>query len=278
MKAVIEVDASRGKDWEEKIHQGMSLARQKDIHFFDAMSLTSRYVVGDALSMADTVSLGYKTMFPRQEKSLVAFIDQALMELRRDEIDILWLSGSPLWQRRLMDAIKLQKAGKLRQIGLVNMRLKDCKQAQSILQETGTQLYGVRCVYNLLERRNQDILDWCGENDLAFWATDLLASGFLAEQDWWLENMFPDHMARLEPLRDLLGAIGGKYRMTMVTCAMAYVMAKKATPVVHLRDFMNMKQIEDICCLKQEDVLALENKADLGKGSWAYAMARRFGR
>jgi aryl-alcohol dehydrogenase-like predicted oxidoreductase len=107
---------------------------------------------------------------------------QAELSIRRLEVDAL-----DLWQLHRIDAKvdrdeqfgvlkELQDEGKVRHLGLSEVGVDEIKAAQEVF-EVAT----VQNLYNLTERRHEDVLEYCEEQGIGFIPWFPLASGKLAE-------------------------------------------------------------------------------------------------
>jgi aryl-alcohol dehydrogenase-like predicted oxidoreductase len=103
--------------------------------------------------------------------------DASLKRLQLERIDV-YQFHSPDPNVPLEDSIgelaKLQKAGKIRHVGVSNVNVAQLKQAQSI-----TKIVSVQNRYNVQDRSSEDVLKYCEANKLGFLPWAPLDSGRL---------------------------------------------------------------------------------------------------
>ena len=102
-------------------------------------------------------------------------IEGSLKRLKVDTIDLWQLHridpNTPV-EESLKPVMEAVKAGKIRYVGLSEVSVEEIKQVQQILP-----IVSVQNLYNLAERKWEDVLDYTAENDLAFIPWFPLASG-----------------------------------------------------------------------------------------------------
>ena len=105
-------------------------------------------------------------------------VELSLRRLKTDTID--------LWQLHRIDPkvpveesleaiVKLQKAGKIRHIGLSEVKPKEIEQARKVAE-----IVSVQNLYNVSDRQHEDALEYCEKEGLAFIPWFPVASGKLA--------------------------------------------------------------------------------------------------
>lgn len=92
--------------------------------------------------------------------------EESLQRLRVERIDLYQLHR-PDPNVSFADSVgtlsELQRAGKLRHVGLSNVTLAQLKEAQAIVS-----IASVQNRYNLVERADDPMIDYCAENDIAY--------------------------------------------------------------------------------------------------------------
>lgn len=138
-------------------------------------------------------------------------IEGSLKRLKRDTID--------LWQLHRIDpkvpveetlgpVAEAVKAGKIKFVGLSEVGVADIERAQKVLP-----IVSVQNLYNLANRKWEDVVDFTAKNNIAFIPWFPLASG-------------PDKM------KDKIGAIAKKYRATVAQIALAWLLKRSPNTVV----------------------------------------------
>ena len=125
-------------------------------------------------------------------------VEMSLRYLKRERID--------LWQLHRVDpkvpleeslgVIKqLQKQGKIRHVGLSEVSVKQIEQARKVID-----VASVQNEYNILERKSEDVLNYCEQHNLAFIPWFPVAAGKLAEPGGVLDTIAKKHEATVSQL------------------------------------------------------------------------------
>ncbi len=126
---------------------------------------------------------------------------QVNMSLRRLKLERL-----DLWQLHRIDPqvpveeslgkiAELQKAGKIRHIGLSEVKPHEIEQAQKVVK-----IVSVQNQYNLSDRRHEDVVDFCAKNNIAFIPWFPVAGGKLAQPGGPLDTVAKQHNATVSQL------------------------------------------------------------------------------
>jgi pyridoxine 4-dehydrogenase len=126
---------------------------------------------------------------------------EVLMSLRR-----LKLESIDLWQLHRIDPkvpveeslkpiVALQKAGKIKHIGLSEVKPAEIDQARKVAD-----IVSVQNEYNIGQRKSEDTLEYCEKNNLAFIPWFPVASGKLAQPGGKLESAAKKHGATVSQL------------------------------------------------------------------------------
>ena len=117
----------------------------------------------------------------------------SLRRLRRDQIDLYQLhrpDPDVPYEESLGALVELQREGKVRHIGVSNVRVAQLEQALGLAE-----IVSVQNRFNLTDRGSEDVLDACTERGIAFIPWFPLAAGPLAETDGPLGSLAADHGA-----------------------------------------------------------------------------------
>ena len=126
---------------------------------------------------------------------------QVEMSLRR-----LKLERIELWQLHRIDPkvpveeslgviARLQRQGKIRHVGLSEVKPKEIEQAQKIVK-----IASVQNQYNLSDRQHEDTLEYCAQNNIAFIPWYPVANGKLAQPGGKLDEVAKTHDATVSQL------------------------------------------------------------------------------
>jgi aryl-alcohol dehydrogenase-like predicted oxidoreductase len=125
-------------------------------------------------------------------------VEMSLRFLKTDVID--------LWQLHRIDPKvpveeslqvigKLQKQGKIRHVGLSEVKPAEIAQARKVVK-----IVSVQNQYNIADRRHEDVLDYCDQHGLAFIPWFPVAAGKLAQPGGKLDAMAKKHGATVAQL------------------------------------------------------------------------------
>lgn len=223
--------------------------------------------------------------FPAEKNGLSKVkksVEQSLSRLKRENIDILWLHQPTNIENNMRAMAELVINGKVKHIGISNANINDVSLAQNVLSEYNIKLYGVQNHYSLIYRQYEDngLLDYCKQNDIAFWAYMLLEQGALTGT----QKLPPlsrrgiafgkSRLKKLTTLTDKMSELADKYHTDIAGIAVAHSFSKDMLPIVgaakpeHIEKLVKSIQIE----LSTEEILLLEELADKTeisiKASW----------
>ena len=125
-------------------------------------------------------------------------VEMSLRYLRTDVID--------LWQLHRIDpktpveeslgaVKKLQEAGKIRHIGLSEVKVPEIEQARTVCE-----IVSVQNKYNIGDRAHEDVLEYCEKNRIAFIPWFPVAAGKLAQPGGKLDEAAQKHNATVSQL------------------------------------------------------------------------------
>jgi aryl-alcohol dehydrogenase-like predicted oxidoreductase len=118
----------------------------------------------------------------------------------------LKLERLDLWQLHRIDAKvpveeslgamkKLQEQGKIRHIGLSEVKPHEIEQARKVVE-----IVSVQNRYNISDRGHEDVLDYCTKHKIAFIPWFPVAAGKLAQPGGKLDNVAKAHKATVSQL------------------------------------------------------------------------------
>lgn len=129
---------------------------------------------------------------------LIQQVEMSLRLLKQERID--------LWQLHRIDpktpveeslgAVKeLQKQGKIRHIGLSEVKVPEIEQARKVVE-----IVSVQNKYNLSDRAHEDVLEYCTKHNIAFIPWYPVAAGKLAQPGSVLDSAAKKHNATVSQL------------------------------------------------------------------------------
>jgi pyridoxine 4-dehydrogenase len=131
-------------------------------------------------------------------KYLRQCVEMSLRRLRVDRIDLYQLHriDPKVPAEETLGALKeMQKAGKIRHVGLSEVSVKEIEQARKILP-----IVSVQNEYNVANRKSEDILDYCTQEGLGFIPWFPVAAGELAKPGGVLDEAAKKHGATVAQL------------------------------------------------------------------------------
>ncbi len=163
-------------------------------------------------------------------------IEGSLQRLKTDQIDLWQLhridSRYPV-EDTLAPVVDAVKAGKIRQVGLSEVSVKEIETAQKILP-----IVSVQNMYNLGNRQWDGVLDYTTEHNLAFIPWFPLASG-------------PDK------LKDKIGEIAAKHQATAAQIALAWLY-HRANNIILIPGTHSLEHLQEN--LKARDIILSEEE------------------
>ncbi|MEE5994051.1 MAG: aldo/keto reductase [Oscillospiraceae bacterium] len=260
---------------DETLVASMKTAKEKDMLIFD---LAQDYGFGKAQKMIGTfgtqdIYISSKfTPFKKYHAGQVRnSLERDLSEFRRSYVDIYWLHLPMDIEQNLSEMIQLYHEGKIRNIGISNFTLEECKKVKSILDRAGIPLYGVQNHYSLINREWEEkgVVDWCRENQISFWAWAVLEEGMLTDprvksSKSIMKLMFQRKREKLHSLYVLMHHIGKHHQITIPQVAMAFCASKGIVPVCGCRKPYQVEQLWEATNvqLSAKEIALLEQEAD----------------
>ena len=284
-------DAQLKEVFDTAISKGLNLW---DTAFVYAMG-GSEKLVGEFASAYKRDDVLLSTKFTPQcadmfGNSVEKMCDNSLQLLRTDYIDMYWIHNPADVERWTPGLIPLLKEGKVRAVGVSNHNIDEIRRANEILGKEGFKVSAVQNHYSLLYRSSEkgDVLDYCKENGIQFWAYMVLEQGALSgkydtkhplPEDSDRGQMYNPILPRLENLIGILREVGashGGYNVSQV--AQAWAIGKGTLPIIGVT---KPKYIDDAIgaaslTLTADEVARIEEAADAAnvdtRGSWEHSM------
>ncbi len=120
-------------------------------------------------------------------------VEMSLRRLRTKRID-LWqlhrIDPKVPVEESLAPIVEFQKQGKIRHVGLSEVKPREIDQARKVIN-----IVSVQNQYNVADRQHEDVLEYCEKNNLAFIPWFPVASGKLAQPGGKLDELAKRHRA-----------------------------------------------------------------------------------
>ena len=100
-------------------------------------------MVGRLCGKNTLISAKFTPVTKYKEGQVRASFEKDLLDFGRESVYVYWLNLPNSIQENLSEMIELYREGKIRNIGVSNFNLEECKLARQILLDAGTDLYGV---------------------------------------------------------------------------------------------------------------------------------------
>ena len=188
-------------------------AVERGVNFIDTADsygpAVSERLIGEALApFPRGLVVATKAGFTRQgpdrwaavgrPEYLVQQVEMSLRFLKTDVID-LWqlhrIDPQVPVEESLEPMVKLQKQGKIRHVGLSEVKPKEIDQARKVMN-----IVSVQNQYNLADRQHEDVLQYCEKHGLAFIPWFPVAAGKLAQPGGKLDGVAKRHGATVAQL------------------------------------------------------------------------------
>jgi aryl-alcohol dehydrogenase-like predicted oxidoreductase len=169
----------------------------------------SERLIGEALApYADGVVIATKGGLTRQGPNkwlpvgrpeyLTQQVEMSLRHLKLERIDLWQLHRidpkTPV-EESLAAMKKLQEQGKIRHIGLSEVKPQDIERARKVVD-----VVSVQNRYNIGDRAHDDVVDYCTQHGIAFIPWFPVAAGKLAQPGGKLDSVAKDHSATVSQL------------------------------------------------------------------------------
>jgi aryl-alcohol dehydrogenase-like predicted oxidoreductase len=231
------------------------------------------------------------TPFTHYKKNCVRnSLEKDLAEFRRSYVDIYWLHLPTDIEEHLAEIIELYNEGKIRNIGVSNFTLKECRLSKRILDKAGIPLYGVQNHYSLISREweKNGLLEWCKDNGISFWAWAVLEEGMLTDPrvktKFSLFKFFMNGQKRkMHELYRVMIAVANRHNITVPQVAEAYCVNKGVVPICGCRKPKQVKELAEAVNVKltSGEIRKLEEVADksgakvLGSDLFRFAVLKK---
>ena len=197
----------------ENSHKVLRRAVELGVNFIDTADAygpaVSERLIGEALApYTHGVTIATKSGLTRQGPNAWEPVGRAPYIVQQVELSLrfLKLQSLPLWQLHRIDpktpleeslgaAAKLQAQGKIRHIGLSEVKVPEIEHARKIVD-----IVSVQNKYNIADRAHEDVLEYCEKHSIAFIPWFPVAAGKLTKPGGALDHAAKKHGATLSQL------------------------------------------------------------------------------
>jgi aryl-alcohol dehydrogenase-like predicted oxidoreductase len=169
----------------------------------------SERLIGEALApFPKGLVVATKCGYTRQGPNRWAIVGRPEYLEQQVEMSLRWLKTNTidLWQLHRIDPkvpveeslapiVKLQKQGKIRHVGLSEVKPAEIDRARRVVE-----IVSVQNIYNVSDRQHEDVLQYCEKNNLAFIPWFPVAAGKLAQPGGKLGDIAKRHGATVAQL------------------------------------------------------------------------------
>jgi pyridoxine 4-dehydrogenase len=197
----------------EEAKRVLRRAVELGVNFIDTADsygpVVSERLIGEALSpfpkgLVVATKAGLTRQGPDQwlpvgrPEYLAQQVEMSLRFLQTNVIDLWQLhrfdSKVPV-EESLRPIVKLQKAGKIRHVGLSEVKPKEIDRARKVIE-----IVSVQNLYNVGDRQHEDVLEYCEKHGIAFIPWFPVAAGKLAQPGGKLDKVSKRHGATVSQL------------------------------------------------------------------------------
>ncbi len=205
-------------------------------------------------------------------------LEQSLARLGTDYIDLYWIHNPADVARWTPQLIPLLESGKVKHVGVSNHNLGEIELANRLLGEAGFRIEAVQNHYSLLHRGSEraGIIDYCRGQGIPFFAYMVLEQGALSGTYSPANPMPVDSdraatynamLPQISALTNKLASIGERLGATTPEVAIAWAIAKGATPIIgvtrphHVEGLIRSSHLK----LTRDEVMELDAVADTAR-------------
>lgn len=172
---------------EEELVQTFQLAYENGLTLWDTAEVygmgNAERILGKLVNKKQDIMISTKHQPGKKYKS--GEVEKALWgsleRLGVDRIDFYWLHLPYAISDNMMEMAQCVKKGLIQEIGLSNCNVAQIKKADEVLKKQGMRLAAVQNHYSLLSMdRQQEVLQYCQENDILFFGYMVLEQGALS--------------------------------------------------------------------------------------------------
>ena len=167
---------------------------------------------------------------------------ESMERLGRECADLFWIHMPNNLVLNLQEAIPLIKDGKIKNIGISNVSLEHIQIAEGVLQKEGVKLAAVQNHFSLLRNDQQQIIDYCNDNGMKYYAYMVLEQGALSGK-YSAKNHFPllssrniafpkSKFEKIEKLLAEMKLVADKYKIDSSQVPILWAISKGAVPIV----------------------------------------------
>lgn len=236
---------------------------------------TCEALLGELIKEHDDIFISTKFMPGKKFKAgaLTTSFEESMSRLGRKTADLFWIHVPNHLEEHLREAILLMKSGKITSIGISNVSLIHIQQAEKLLAEEGLSLGAVQNHFSLLRNDQQNIIDYCNDKKIKYYAYMVLEQGALSGR-YNAKTHFPTFSMRnfsfpkskfqkIEGLLSRMKELAVKYNIDPSQIPILWVIEKGAIPIVGITKPSHAVKLSEAMKidLKPEETMLLEKEA-----------------
>ena len=202
--------------------------------------------LGGLISGKDDIFISTKFFPGAKYKSgaLVKSFEESMKRLGKDSADLFFIHVPRNLRENIEEATPLLKDGKIKALGISNASLENVRSAHEQLKKNGLSLGAVQNHFSLLRNDQDEIIKFCSENGITYYAYMVLEQGALSGR-YSAENHFPAFSMRnrvfpkskfkkIEGLLSAMKDMAAGYNIDPSQIPILWVIGKGAVPIVGL--------------------------------------------
>ena len=236
---------------------------------------TCETLLGKLTANRDDIFISTK-FFPGKKYKTGALqksFEESMERLGRNHADIYWIHVPRNLTENLKEVGPLLKEGKIRSIGISNVSLKHVKEAESILAKEGLTLGAVQNHFSLLRNDQMEIIDYCDQKGIKYYAYMVLEQGALSG-NYNVKNHFPvfsmrnrafpkSKFKKIEGLLSEMKMLAEHYHIDASQIPILWVLGKRAIPIVGITKPSHAEKLSEAVkvSLTDDEIKLLEKEA-----------------
>lgn len=251
------------------------------------------YGMGTCESLLGTFIKGREEIFistkfappVKYKKGLLAkSFSESMSRLGRESADLFWIHMPNHLEAYLQEAVPLIEDGRIKSLGISNVSLEHIYLAEKVLGEKGFKLGAVQNHFSLLRNDQKEIIDYCNQNGIKYYAYMVLEQGALTGH-YSSRNPFPFFSSRnfmfpkrkfkkIEGLLSIMKEIADKYGIDSSQIPILWAISKGAIPIVGITKPTHAEKLAAAVnvTLSPEEIAYIEKEADATgirqQGTW----------
>lgn len=243
-------------------------------------------LLGTLISGREDIFISTKFMPPKKYKGggLTQSFEESMERLGRKDCDLFWIHVPNNLEENIREAIPLIKSGRIRALGVSNVSLMHIHLAEGALAKEGLKLDAVQNHFSLLRNDQQEIINYCNQNGIRYYAYMVLEQGALSGH-YDSKHHFPalsmrglsfpkSKFIKIDKLLLTMRSIAHKYNIDPSQIPILWALSKGALPIVGITKPSHAQSLAKAINVKltPEELALIEKEASATglrqQGSW----------